>query len=378
MRSLAVLLLIGSLSRPAAAQVRMTRAELEGAAQKDSNDPVLHYNLAQAYAREKRGREAKREYLAAMRIDPQFEPAVVALARMAEAGRPMAIILRVCNRYVLIGGRPPDQNDSTTLLFQRAFMLDPLQDIREGWRFPDYWESTCRRAVDHFQHGDYRWARDQFDTVLAKMAQKNDTDPGIASIRWYHLLASVNLGDYDRAIEDGEALLDHALRKEIADSIRPDERLSHEYEWVLAHLHERVQHDQEAERLYKRAVEDNLGQYMAHVELANIYEAQNRLVEAMTERELAMAADVGDASLELQAGLTYEYARHFAEADTVLRQAITDNPRETRSYYVLGLVDLQLGKADDARKAFDQFIALAPSRYTTMLDDARRRRAALN
>jgi tetratricopeptide (TPR) repeat protein len=188
----------------------------------------------------------------------------------------------------------------------------------------------------------------------------------------------VNLNDYGRAIDDGEALLDHALRKEISDSTNPNERLSHEYEWILAHLHERVKHYREAERLYKRAVEDNLGQYMAHVELANIYEAQNRMEDAATERELAMAADIGDGSLELQAGLTFEYAGHIAAADTVLRQAIVDNPRETRSYYVLGLVDLQLGKADDARKALDQFIALAPSRYLTMLDDARRRRAALN
>jgi tetratricopeptide (TPR) repeat protein len=146
---------------------------------------------------------------------------------------------------------------------------------------------------------------------------------------------------------------------------------------VLAHLNERAQRYQEAERLYRRAVEDNLGQYMAHVELANIYEAQNRVEDAVVERELALAADVGDASVELQAGLTYEYAGRPAQADTVLRQAVADNPRETRSYYVLGLVDQQLGKSADAKTYFSRFLALAPSRYTQMIADARRRIAAL-
>lgn len=363
---------------PLVAQQRPSLEQLESAVQQDSNDPVLHYNLAQAYARAKRGLDAKNQYLAAMRIDPQFDPAVLALARMADLGRPVAIFLRLGNRYVLIGGRLPDKNDSTQMLFQRAFMLDPLQEIRVGWRFPDFWESTCRRAEDKFHDGDFQVARDLLDTVLAKMAQRNDTDPHIDAVRWYHLLASVNLNDYGRAIDDGELLLDHALRREIADSTSPDERRSHEYEWVLAHLHEHEHHFQEAERLYRRAVEDNLGQYMAHVELANIYEAEHRLDDAVTERERALAADVGDASVELQAGLTYVYAGRYASADTVLRQAIVDNPRETRSYYVLGIVDQQLGKAQDARKMLDQFIAWAPRRYDTMLTDARRRRAALN
>jgi len=147
---------------------------------------------------------------------------------------------------------------------------------------------------------------------------------------------------------------------------------------VLAHLHERARHFDEAERLYKRVAEADLGAYMAHVELANIYEAQNRLEDAVVERERAMAADIGDPSLELQAGLTYEYAGHYAQADTVLRQAIKDNPRETRTYYVLGLVDIQLGHGDDAKRELDQFLALAPARYETMRADARRRRAALN
>lgn len=370
---------LSGLAQVAVGQQRMSIKELQVAVQKDSNDPVLHYNLAQALARADRGREAKQEYLAAARIDDQFEPAATALAIMAQNDRPILLFLRIGNGYVLIGGHP-NPHDSTLMLVRRAFALNPIQDLHAPghWGYPQYWASTFERAVGRYQDGDYKAARDQCDTILAKMHQRSDADSGIATVWWYHLLASAGLEDYDRAIDDGEKLLDRALRVEIADSVHTTERLSHEYEWVLAHLHQRAGHYQEAERLYKRAAEDNLGEYMAHVELANIYEAQNRLEDAVLERERAMAADVGDASVELQAGLTYEYAGHFAQADTVLRQAIADNPRETRSYYVLGLVELQLGRADEAKKVLDQFLALAPSRYQAMLEDARRRRAALH
>jgi tetratricopeptide (TPR) repeat protein len=366
------------LARPAAAQ-RMTREELEAAVKRDSNDPVLHYNLAQSYAREKRGREAKQEYLAAMRIDDQFEPAVTALAMMAENDRPILILLRTSRGYLLIGGRP-NPHDSTLMLVRRAFALEPVQDLRTPghWGYPQFWASTFDRAVSRYQNGDYKGARDQCDTILAKMRQRSDADSGIATVWWYHLLASAGLEDYDGAIEDGEKLLDRALRLEIADSQNTTERLSHEYEWVLAHLHQRARHYDEAERLYKRVAEADLGAYMAHVELANIYEAQSRFDDAAVERERAMAADIGDPSLELQAGLTYEYAGRVSQAETVLRQAIADNPRETRAYYALGIADQQLGKKDDARKALNQFLALAPSRYQTMLADARSRLAALN
>ena len=366
---------LGCLAQPAVAQQQMTVPQLEVAVVKDSNDPVLHFNLGQAYARQGRGRDAKREYLRSITIDGQFAPAYLALARMSLVAGGFAF--RIRGRYVLIGGRP--SSDSGLMMRQRAFMLDPIQELRspDEYAFPPYWRATLDRAMRHYRDGDYAFARGQFDTVIAKMQSQRDSDPRLLSVRWYDLLASVQLNDYPHAIDQGEAMLDRVLRAEMADSAHPSERVSHECEWILAHLNQRAERYQEAERLYRRAAEDNLGQYMAHVELANIYEAQNRFEDAVVERQLALAADVGDASVELQAGLTYQYTNRLAQADTVLRQAIRDNPRETRSYYVLGLVDLKLGRSEDAKRAFDDFIVLAPSRYETMLADARSRRAAL-
>ena len=362
------------LSQPAVAQ-QLTVQEQEAAVQRDSNDPVVHFNLGQAYARGGRGQDAKRQYLQAIRIDGQFAPAYTALARMTLAG---GFAFRIRGRYYLIGGRP--SSDSALMMRQRAFMLDPIEELRgpDEYAFPPYWRATIDRAMRHYRDGDYRFARDQFDSVIAKMRAQQDSDPRLISVQWYDLLASVQVNDYPHAIDEGEAMLDRVLRAEAADSAHPSERLSHECEWVLAHLNEKAARYQEAERLYRRAVEDNLGQYMAHVELANIYEAENRVEDAVVERQAALAADVGDAAVELQAGLTYQSAGRFAQADTVLRQAIADNPRETRSYYVLGLVDIRLGRTEDAKKFLDQFIALAPSRYTAMLSDARSQRAALN
>jgi regulator of sirC expression with transglutaminase-like and TPR domain len=46
-------------------------------------------------------------------------------------------------------------------------------------------------------------------------------------------------------------------------------------------------------------------------------------------------------------------------------------------HYRVGLVQLQLGKRDEARQALETFLALAPSRYANPIADARQRLAQL-
>lgn len=61
------------------------------------------------------------------------------------------------------------------------------------------------------------------------------------------------------------------------------------------------------------------------------------------------------------------------EAATELQRAIAANPRETRAYYALALVDEQRGDTLASRAALARFVALAPSRYADLIADARRR-----
>ena len=54
-------------------------------ARADSNDPVAHFNLASALFKARRYRDAEQPLLEALRIDPQYAPALLLLSRNNEA-----------------------------------------------------------------------------------------------------------------------------------------------------------------------------------------------------------------------------------------------------------------------------------------------------
>jgi cytochrome c-type biogenesis protein CcmH/NrfG len=66
-----------------------------------------------------------------------------------------------------------------------------------------------------------------------------------------------------------------------------------------------------------------------------------------------------------------------APAQATLRQAQAANPRNVRALYVLGFVASQVGSSDEARDAYTQFMALAPSRFSAQKAEAEKRLQAL-
>ena len=67
----------------------------------------------------------------------------------------------------------------------------------------------------------------------------------------------------------------------------------------------------------------------------------------------------------------------MAEAYEALRRAQTANPRNARIPYELGLVEMQLGQSADAKAAFTRFLAIAPSRMSGEINDAKQKLTAL-
>ena len=75
--------------------------------------------------------------------------------------------------------------------------------------------------------------------------------------------------------------------------------------------------------------------------------------------------------------ITLGKAGKMASAETRLQEAITGNPRDSRAYFWLGIAQADLGKKEEAKAAFNQFIALSPSRYAPQIASAKDRLAKL-
>jgi Flp pilus assembly protein TadD len=272
-----------------------------------------------------------------------------------------------------------DAGDSATLLFRRAFQINPFIEIHapQVYELPVFWRGTLQLGLRHYHDGDFARALEDFGSVIRRTQKAGHPEATPPVALWYHILSAAQLGRYDDAISDGQVLLDAAQRSDEKGQVAGNRRAG-DIEYMLADLHRAAGHASEARDLYELVSQNDLSFYMAHVRLAEIYQAQGQWDHAILERHRAIDANPDDPSLVFDLGVTLADAGHDSEAESALQQASQANPRETRATYTLGVVESRLGRAEDARAAFKQFLALAPSRYMSMRDDAAERLASLH
>jgi tetratricopeptide (TPR) repeat protein len=356
------------------AQHTPSLADLEARARTDSNDPAAHFALAQAWLQAKQQDSARRALETAVLIDREFAPAYLLLGRIEGALLPAPLMaIQTTGGIHILRLRRPALQDSAALLLRRGFLLDPLQ---EGYPLaslyiPVAWRGTLEHALREYRLNRLEATVAILDTVITQSDRQHKPPPPVAL--WYHALSEIGVHQPDSAIRDVQRLLDQAMR----DSTVFAEEASRSVRYALAFLNQHAGHSQEAERLYKQTVEEDLSLDLAHVQLASIYEAQQRWPEAIQERRNALLVASGDPTLLYDLGVTLLEAGQTSEAADTLRRVVALNPRESRASYMLGIAAARLGAYQEARDAYTRFLQLAPSRYTDMIADARERLAHL-
>jgi tetratricopeptide (TPR) repeat protein len=121
-----------------------------------------------------------------------------------------------------------------------------------------------------------------------------------------------------------------------------------------------------AETAYKKAIELDPNLIDAYSGLATIYNDQKKFPEAQ-----AMSAEVmkrataggasGGADQLYNAGVISWNANDFAKAGEQFAAAVAANPGHAESHFMLGQVNLNLGKLPDAAKEFEAYLKLAPN-----------------
>lgn len=347
-------------------------AELQTRAHGDSNDPVASFDFAAALAKRGRYRDAEAPLRNAVRIDPQYAPALVLLAQVNEMNATGQ--LAVFNgRRILVFKMDPHA-DETALLRRRAFLIDPLVEVGTPRReaLPTTWRGTLGRALTAYDAGRWAEAAAGFQTVIDKTVRPSDSTKVPPVALWFRARCAMRVGDYDSAI----SYLQWLLRVRMQDSL--SERTwnpfaGEELRYVLAYVFQQAGRTDEAVARYQELLEQNLGLDGAHTHLAEIYSAQGRWSDAVAERVRAIQSNPDATSLYFNLGVTLVAAGRYAEAIVSLQKYVASYPRESRAYYLLGVGHMGLGSTDSARIALTQFLALAPSRYAVQIDDAKQR-----
>jgi tetratricopeptide (TPR) repeat protein len=375
---------------PAAAQFRLPLklGELEQRAKADSNDPAAHFNVALAYWNAKRWADADRSLRLAITIDTRFAPAYMALTFLPYAQRP--------SLWEEVGeGRVPDdwkkRMEESAYFFRRAYMIDPLVELRAGdavqprstaylqelelffgEHVRDYYD-----GLDQYFQGEYQRAWDRFARVMNSVNGDRHPDRIPSNVLWWHGLASARVEKWTEAIWDFEQLMERSIAPTRKNFLVQFPLRTNEYRYVLAYLKQRSNNLNAAIDLYREAITNDIGLYMAHVRLAEMYETAQMWDQAILSRRNAVNANPEDASLQLDLGKTLVNAGRLEDAVEPLQQGAEMNPRDARIFFYLGAVLQQLERKDDARSALARFISLAPSRYDRQIANAKQRLAFL-
>ncbi len=365
--------------------------ELEARVKADSNDPAAHYNVALGYWNEKRWDDAEHAIRTAILLEPRFAPAHLALAYLPYARQP-----KLWNQ---VWEHKVPEEDAAALKesdqeYRRAFLIDPLVDIRiigavtpgkvDFLAVQDYLGEAYALFFQGFtdcQEGDYETCHQRFTALIREIKGDRYPDRVPNSVLWYKGLAAAHIQKYDIAAQHFKLLIDRNINFE--KELESKGELSrvpletNEFRFALATIQQSAGLTGEAVALYQQVLEADAGVYMAHVRLANIYEAARDYPHAIQERNYAININPDDPSLVLDLGITLGKAGMMPDAEARLKDAIAANPRDSRSYFWLGLAEMEQGKQQPAREAFTTFLALSPTRYDRQIAMARERLSKL-
>jgi tetratricopeptide (TPR) repeat protein len=368
------------------ARLLVPLAQLEATAQKDSADPLAHYDVALGYWMAKRWDDAERELRRAIAIEPKTAAAYLALAYLPYARREKLWDEERKGKVPLELQAAVEESYHN---YSRAFLIDPLVDLKIlGLMLPSAqavtssrseanWYVTVTRGFVLFWGGQYDQAFTWFDDILKQVNPKS-RDQVSDWFYTYHGLAAAHSGRYDAASADFHLMLDRAIKAEKSERVQRFARLpSNELRYVLANIMQVAGRQDSAAALYQEALANDLGLYMAHAQLANIAEENHDWNAAILERRRALETNPEDPSLAFDLGATLAYGRRYQEAVAPLQQAQAANPVNARIPYILGLVELHLGDTVGARASLERFLAIAPSRFGEQVNDAKQKLAQL-
>jgi tetratricopeptide (TPR) repeat protein len=382
------LLSLACLAHPVQAQrikLPMSLTELEQRARQDSLDAAAHYNVALGYWNEKRFDDAERELKTATVIDPRFAEAYLALAYLPYARRPKLWAEEESGRLQDEWKQRVEESDR---MYRRAFLINPLVDLRIAgattpprdplWEtlFPEVYEFYFQ-AFDDMLKGDYERAYGRF---VKLHRERRLAGPGQGklplSVYWFEGLAAAHTQRWEEAKKSFEYLINESValekKQEEKDLIRIPLR-TNEYRYFLANIQHAGGSSDQALGLYRKTLENDIGLYMAHVQMANILESQRRYPEAIEERKRAVDANPDDPSLLTDLGVTTGKSGRFAEAEEILQRAWEANPRDARVPFWAGLCQAEQGKKEAAKASLSRFIEMAPARWDKQIAMAKQR-----
>jgi tetratricopeptide (TPR) repeat protein len=142
-------------------------------------------------------------------------------------------------------------------------------------------------------------------------------------------------------------------------SLEPDNM---EFQYYLAIVQVRLKKDAEALQLFESLIKkDPRNYFKAYFDIAAVYSSQGRYQEALDALDLAEQADPASARVYLEKGYVYKNLKEYDQAIHAFNRAKELDPKETQLvYYMIGAVDMEREKFENADLMFKKAMDIAP------------------
>jgi tetratricopeptide (TPR) repeat protein len=276
--------------------------------------------------------EAQAAYEAALASDPSDRSALLGLAR---------VLSRAVGTTPAGGVLTPEQ----TAQVHRAQQLVDAVLLNAGDPSSDAAQAAQLIRADLLAaQGLLSEATDAYQAVLLQDPDNATAIEGLARM----LLAA---GEADQAIARYQAAADAA----------ETENVRNRWLMTIAATYRSLGRPDEAEALLLSLIEANPANSVAHQALGDLYQAANRLDEAIAHYRLAVEAAPGDVDLVFRLGRALLQVGQVEEANQIAASLLANSPSAWQSYLLAGRVAQVQGDPAAALASLRQAQSLAPT-----------------
>jgi len=211
--------------------------------------------------------------------------------------------------------------------------------------------SHARTFADHAgnSHKDARPAETK-GLRVAQSAQQQDEAPPKNPLDYFaDGIEGLEMQDFEAAGRSFQKAL----------SLEPENK---EFLYHLAVAYARTKKEDEALRIFESLLEkDPRNYFKAYFDIAGIYSSQGRYQRALDALNLAEQAEPASARVYIEKGYVYKNLKEYEQAIHSFNRAKELDPKETQLvYYMIGAVDLERERFENADLMFRKAVEVAP------------------
>jgi tetratricopeptide (TPR) repeat protein len=236
--------------------------------------------------------------------------------------------------------------------------------------------SSLARERNPERRGAVYWSVGCYEEATAALGEALGRDPSRLDLMLIRAQGFYITRAYDSTVASLAVLLDSLRGRDATQLVRAYESKAM-FEFMIGLAHERRQDLSAAREAYGRTLVEDLGMGVAHQRIARIDKSQGDTTRALAEFDIAVGLRPDDAVLRFEYGTALlEVGRH-GDAATQFRESVRLEPYWPASRFNLGAALQAENQVEDAIAAYEAYVALAPRRAQSRIEEARRRVAEL-